>query len=217
MKKIITFWNYIKKNKQEILKAILLGINTNEILVQITRKVDYVSKRKRSIINALKSINGKITIIFIGSRYLKLFPKIIASENLAPSLIKLSAQAHKKTIEDNTKYQHDMDDSYSFEKYKLKISELQIALLAYNSETKQLIINIYLPNYNELKHLEDLNHNINWIIMQIIGEIAFRNHIKEIKLNQTILEQKGLLGIMELPYFMEYLFKINSKEKARIV
>jgi hypothetical protein len=199
------------------LKAILLGINTNEILVQITRKVDYVSKRKRSIINALKLINDKITIIFTGNRYLKLFPKIIASENLATTLIKLSAQAHKKTIEDNTKNQHGMDASYSFEKYKLKISELQIALLDYNIETKQMKINIYLPDYNELKYFEDLNDNINWILMQIIGEITFRNHIKEIKLNQTMLEQKGVLGIMELPYFMEYLFKINSRNETRIV
>ena len=110
-----------------------------------------------------------------------------------------------------------MDASYSFEKYKLKISELQIALLDYNIETKQMKINIYLPDYNELKYFEDLNDNINWILMQIIGEITFRNHIKEIKLNQTMLEQKGVLGIMELPYFMEYLFKINSRNETRIV
>lgn len=217
MKKIITFWNNFKKNKQEIFNAILLGINTEEILLQITRKVDYVSKRMRSIINAPKSINDKITIVFTGKGYLKLFTKIIALENLAHSLVKLSAQAHIKPIEDNIKYQHGLNDCCSFGNYSVKISELQIALLDYNSKTKQLIINIYLPDYNELKHLEDLKHNINWILMQIIGEIAFRKHIKEIKLNQTMLGQKGLLGILELPDFMEYLFKINSRKKTRIV
>lgn len=92
-----------------------------------------------------------------------------------------------------------------------------MALLDYNIETKQLKINIYLPYYNELKQFDDLNPNINWIIMQIIGEIAFRKHIKHIELNQLPFEVSGLLSLIELPYFIDYLYKINLRKKTRQV
>ena len=192
MKQITIFWNYFKKNEQEILNAILLGINTEEMLSQITTKLYYVSKRIGYVIKAPKTINDKFIIIFTGNGYRKLFPKIIALENQAPSLVNFAAQAFIKPIEDKTKYKNGTDDPCSFGNYSLKISELQIALLDYNIETKQIKINIYLPDYNELKHFEDLKHNINWIVMQIIGEIAFRKHIKQIQLNQMPLEPKGL-------------------------
>ena len=39
-KKITTFWNIFKKNEQEILNVFLLGINTEEVLSQITKKLD---------------------------------------------------------------------------------------------------------------------------------------------------------------------------------
>jgi len=214
MKQITTFWNYFKKNGQEILNAILLGINTEEILSQITTKLDYVSKRIGYVIKAPKTINDKFIIIFTGNGYRKLFPKIVALENQAPSLVNFTAQAFIKPIEDNAKYKNSTDDPCSFGNYSLKISELQIALLDYNIETKQIKINIYLPDYNELKHFGDLKHNINWIVMQIIGELAFRKHIKQIQLKQMPLEPKGLLSLIELPDFIEYLYKINSRKKT---
>lgn len=217
MKQITTFWNYFKKNEQEILNAILLGINTEEILSQITTKLDYVSKRIGYVIKAPKTINDKFIIIFTGNGYRKLFPKIVALENQAPSLVNFTAQAFIKPIEDNAKYKNGTDDPCRFGNYSLKISELQIALLDYNIETKQIKINIYLSDYNELKHFGDLKHNINWIVMQIIGELAFGKHIKQIQLKQMPLEPKGLLSLIELPDFIEYLYKINSRKKTRQV
>ncbi|WP_310555172.1 hypothetical protein [Flavobacterium sp.] len=217
MKKIITFWNYFKKNEQEILNAILLGINTEKTLSQITKKMDYVSRRIGYIIKAPKTINDKFIIIFTGNGYRKLFAKIIALENQAPVLLNFSAQAFIKPLEDATKFINGTDEPCNCGNYEIKISELQIALLDYNIETKQIKLNIYLPDYNELKHFEDLKHNINWIVMQIIGEIAFHRHIKQIQLNQMLLEQKGLLNLIELPDFIEYLYKINSRNKKRQV
>lgn len=214
MKQINTFWNYFKKNEQEILNAILLGINTEEILSQITTKLNYVSKRIGYVIKAPKTINDKFIIIFTGNGYRKLFPKIIALENQAPSLVDFTAQAFIKPIEDNTKYKNGTDDPFSFRNYSLKISELQIVLLDYNIETKQIKIKVYLPDYNELKHFEDLKNNINWIVMQIIGEIAFHKNITQVQLKQMPLEPKGLLNLIELPDYIDYLNKINSKRKT---
>ncbi|WP_291103409.1 MULTISPECIES: hypothetical protein [unclassified Flavobacterium] len=215
MKKITTFWNYFQKNEQEILNAILLGINTDEVFSQLTKKLDYVSKRISFVIKAPLTINDKFLIIFTGGGYRKLFPKIIAFEEQAPTLKHFTAQAFIKPLQDATKYKNGTDEPCICKNYEIKISEIQIALLDYNIATKHIKINLYLPDYNELKHFEDLKSNIDWIVMQIVGEITFRIHIKKIKLNQMSLDDSGLLSLIELPDFIEYLYKINSRKKTR--
>lgn len=217
MKQIKTFWNWFQNNEEAVKNALILGINTEEVLPQLEKKFKSISKRIGFLIDDSISNQDKYTIIFTAAGYGKLFPKIIALENQAPSLVNFTAQAFIKPIEDNTKYKNATDDPCSFGNYSLKISELQIALLDYHIETKQIKINIYLPDYNELKHFEDLKDNIDWMVMQIIGEIAFRKHIKQIQLNQMPVEPKGLLSLIELPDFIEYLYKINSRKKTRQV
>ena len=144
MKKITTFWNYFQKKEQEILNAILIGINTEEVLSQITKKLDYVSRRIGYVIKAPKTINDKFSIIFTGNGYRKLFSKINALENQVPALENFIAQAFIKPLEDTTKYKNGSDEPVICKNYEIKISELQIALLDYNIATKQLKINILL-------------------------------------------------------------------------
>ena len=215
MKKITTFWNYFQKNEQEILNAILLGINTEEVLSQITKKLDYVSRRIGYVIKAPMTINDKFIIIFTGGGYRKLFPKIIAFEEQAPPLKHFTAQAFIKPLQNTAKYINGTDEPCSCKNYQIKISEIQMALLDYNIATKHIKINLYIPDYNDLKQYPDLKSNIDWIVMQIVGEIAFRKHIKQIQLNQMPLEPIGLLSLMELSDFIEYLYKINSRKKTR--
>jgi len=215
MKQITSFWNYFHKNEQEITNAILLGINTEKVLSQITKKLDYVSRRIGYEIKSPRTSNDKFIIIFTGNGYRKLFPKIIALENQAPALEHFTAQAFIKPLEDVTKYLNGTDEPCNCGNYEIKISELQMALLDYNIATKQIKIDVYLPHYNELKHFENLKDNIVWIVMQIIGEIAFRKHIKFIQLKQMPLEPIALLSLFELPDFIDYLYKINSRKKTR--
>jgi hypothetical protein len=64
---------------------------------------------------------------------------------------------------------------------------------------------------------DDLESTIEIIVMQIIGEIAFRKHLRKINLYPMSLEPKGLLSLIELPDFIEYLYKINSRKKTRMI
>ncbi len=50
-----------------------------------------------------------------------------------------------------------------------------------------------------------------------MNEITFRKRIKYIELNQMPLEPKGLLSLMELPDFIEYQYKINSRKKTILI
>jgi hypothetical protein len=215
MKKITTFWNYFQKNEQEILNAFLLGIKPEEVISQLTKRLDNVSKRISFVIKVPMSINDKFIIIFTGGGYRKLFQKIIAFEEQAPPLKHFTAQAFIKPLQDATKYINGTDEPCICKNYEIKISEIQMALLDYNIATKHIKIDLYLPNYNEIKHFEDLKSNIDWIVMQIVGEIAFRKHIKFILLKQMPLEPIGLLPIVELPDFIAYLYQINSRKKTR--
>lgn len=216
-KKITIFWNYFHKNEQEITNAILLGINTEEVLSQITKKLDYVSRRIGYEIKFPKTSSDNFIIIFTGNGYRKLFAKIIALENQVPALEHFTAQAFIKPLEDVTKYKNGTDDLCNCGNYEIKINELQMALLDYNITTKQIKINLYLPHYNKLKHFENLKDNIDWVVMNIIGEIAYRKHIKQINLHQMPLEPIGLLSLIELPDFIAFLYKINSRKKTRLI
>ncbi|MFV5701767.1 hypothetical protein ACM55F_07820 [Flavobacterium sp. XS2P12] len=220
MRAINTFWNYFKKNEQEIVYAILLGINTEEVFFQFEKKLTCVSKRISYVIKCPKNSQDKYTIIFTGAGYSKLFAKIIALEEQAPTLEHFTAQAFIKPYEDVSKYQNGSDAAVICDNYEIKISEIQIALMDYNIATKQIKINLYLPHYNEIKHDDNLKSNIDWIVMLIVGEIAFRKHIKHIKhiqLNQVPQSAIGLLSLVELPEFIDYLYKINSRKKTNLV
>jgi len=216
-KKITTFWNYFKKNEQEIFNAFVLGINKQEVIFQTVKKMEIVSRRIDFIIEPPKTFDDKYKIVFTGYGYPKLFPKMIALENQAPELKHYNAQAFIKPLEDATSYREGTDEPCICKNFEIKISELQLALLDYDIATKKIKIDLYLPDYNELQQFEDLEVNIDWIVMQVIGEIAFRKHIKEINLHQMPVEPVGLLPLVELPEFIEYLYKINSRRKTRKV
>ena len=157
----------------------------------------------------------KCRILFTAYGRRKLFSKIIAFENQAPLLEHFTVQAFLKPFENVEEYKNGTDDPTFYANYNIKISNLQMTLADYDIATKQIKMNVYLPEYNEIKHFDDIEHNIYWIIMQIIGEIAFGKHIKKIILHQMPLEPIGLLCLIELPDYIAYLHQINSINKTR--
>ena len=216
-KKITTFWNFFKKNEQEIYYAFHLNIKKKEIIAQMLKKLEYVSNSIGFIIKPSTAFEDKYLIIFTGNGLRRLFAKIIALENQAPTLEHFTAQAFIKPLEDTTMYKDGTDDPCECNNFEIKISEIQMALLDYNIEKKALKIDLYLPDYNELKQYEDLEATIDYIVTQIIGEIAFHKHIRQINLYPMPLEPVGLLLLIELPDFIEYLYKINSRKKTRMI
>ena len=216
-KKITTFWNYFKNNEQEIFNAFVLGINKQEVITQTVKKLESVSRRIDFIIEPPRGFNDKYKIVFTGYGYRKLFPKMIALENQAPELKHYSTQAFIKPLEDATSYREGTDEPCIWKNFEIKISELQLALLDYDIATKKIKIDLYLPDYNELKQYDDLKATIEYIVMQILGEIAFHKHMREINLHPMPLEPVGLLPLIELPDYIAYLYQINSRKKTRFI
>ena len=217
MKQITTFWKWFQTNEEAIKSAFLLGINTDEVFTHFLRNYHYISKRIGFLIYAPDKDSEKCKIVFTAEGYRKLFPKIIALEDQAPKLKHFIPQAFIKPMQQVTKIKNGTDLPCSYENYEFKISDLQVALIDYNITIKQLKIKLYIPNYNEIKHFEELERDLKFLVMEIIGEIAFRKHIKHIEIDQTPRSINGLLPLIELPDYIDYLYKINARQKTRMI
>jgi hypothetical protein len=217
MKQITTFWNWFQDNEEAIKNAFLLGINTEEVFTHLLRNYNYISKRIGFIIYAPQKNTEKCKIVFTAEGYRKLFPKIIALEDHAPKLRYFIPQAFIKPMQQVTKIKKGTDLACTYENYEFKMSDLQIALPDYNVTTKQLNIKLYIPNYDRVKHFEELQNDLKFLVMEVIGEIAFRKHIKLIEIDQLPQLFNGLLPLIELPDYIDYLYKINAKGTTRII
>lgn len=216
-KKISSFWNWFQKNEQEIFNAFHLNIKKEEVVAQMLKKLDIVSKSIGFVIRSSTEFEDKYIILFTGNGLRRLFAKMMALENQAPTLEHFTAQAFIKPLEDASMYKEGTDNPCACKNFEIKISQIQMTLLDYNISKKEIKINLYLPDYNELKKHDDMESTIEFIVMQIIGEIAFRKHIRKIILHPMPLEPKGLLPLMELPDFIDYLYRINSRNKTRLI
>lgn len=211
MKQITNFWNWFQDNEEVIKNAFLLGIKTKEVFENLNRNYKYISKRIGFLIIGPGEEQEKSIIIFTAAGYRKLFPKIIELEETAPKLQHFIPQAFIKPIQNFEKYRQGKDTPYTFENFKIQISQLQFALLDYNITTKQLKIKLYIPNYNQIIYFEELTMELELIVMVIIGEIAYRKHIKKIEFAQKPTTPNGLLNLIELPDYIDYLYKINTR------
>ena len=216
-KQITSFWNYFQNNEQQILHAILFGFKTEEVLDLLFKNLNGVSKRIDYLIQPPSGDQDKFTIIFSGNGNPKLFAKMMAIENQAPELNHFIAQAFIKPLENPELYKDGSDKPCWCRYFEIKISEIQMALLDYNIATKQLKINIYLPDYDKFKEGEGLKEDINWIVMCIIGEVAYHKNIKEIYLHPMPVEPFGLLSLLDLTNYIDYLYQINSRKKTRLI
>jgi hypothetical protein len=53
--------------------------------------------------------------------------------------------------------------------------------------------------------------------MEVIGEIAFKKNIIKLEYLELPEATNGLLKLIELPDYIDYLYKINSIQKTREV
>lgn len=207
MKQITSFWNWFQDNEVAIKNAIASGINAREVFNHLNRNYHYISKGISYIIITTSNHHDKYTIIFTAAGCKKLFPIIIALEDQAPNLSYFTPQAFIKPIINKTTYPQGKDKTFDFNPYKIKISQLYMALVDYNITTKQIKINLFIQNYHKIKYYDGFEANMKYLVMVIIGEIAYEEHIKHIELFELPTSTKGLISLIELPSCINYLFK----------
>jgi hypothetical protein len=216
-KQIMTFWNYVKKNEQEIYNGLLLGINYGLVLEQFYKKLKPISTVLFFLIKIPVNDQEKHRFIFCCRGYRRIHSKAIALAEQIPPLEFFTAQAFVSAYEDLSDFKNGTDTPLEFGAYEIRVSAMRLALEDYDIARKKLKINIYLPHYNEIKEYKNMEYDIHLHVMLILGEIAFYKHIAAIHLYPMPLEPAGLLPLVELPDLIAHLYQINSRKRTRII
>ena len=216
MKQIDKFWNWFLANEEAIIHAIRFGINFDEIFLYFNRHFTGISKRIGFMIK-LSNYEEKHTIVFSAGGYPKLFAKIRALEQQAPKLLYFTPQAFIKPLQDKTAIMEGRDSGYGFGDYNIRISQLYLSMDQYDLPTKRLRITIYLPaEYDDLRMYDDnLECYLTCIVIDIVGEVAFRKHIRAFQIAGVSDSKKGLLKLIELQDCIDHLCQIDARRKTR--
>lgn len=217
MKAIEKFWTWFQDNEQEVKNALVLGIRTEEVLPQLSKKVYFVSRRIGFVIKFPATDADSFLFIFTGGGYRKLFPKLLAFEELAPQLEFFRVQAFIKPMENREEVLLGTDRPIYFRHYEFKVSILRFSLLDFSVKSKQVRLTVFLEDYHALKGFEQLLNDVETVLIDVIGEIKYRKHIKDFELAPLPINQSGLIPLIELEECIDYLYTINSRKKTRVI
>ena len=209
IKTIQNFWTWFQDNEKTIYYAVKLGINTDEVIKYFDQNLDYVSKRIECFFLENSSESQKNQIIFSAYGYKKLFPKLIALGDAAPRLEHFSVQTFIKPL---------TPENYNQipEVFNKIIQQSLIKLDDYNISSKKVKITLYLPENFEFENEYQLFVSAELAIMFTLGEVNYKKHIADFEVKQTSKNSNGLLQLLELSEFIEYLSKINYSRKLKI-
>ncbi|WP_162127729.1 hypothetical protein [Flavobacterium phycosphaerae] len=217
MKQITKFWNWFHANEEAVKNALLLGMNTEEVFLELHRHYQSISKRIGFQLIASSAEEGKFIFIFSAGGYPKLFAKILALEAQAPPLQYFIPQAFIKPIADTTPHIKGEDNAYGFEDYEIKISQVYFSITDYDITTKRLKIMLHVPHYVPLEDHEAVVFNMGHLVIDVLGEIAFRKHIRYFEVSQWPEDRSGLLKLITLQEQIDYLYKVNTRGKTRLI
>ncbi len=209
IKTIQNFWKWVEDNQTTIFNAYVLGINTQEVAMHFNRNLNYISKQIDCLIFYQ---DETLKLLFTAQGYRKLFPKLIALEENAPKLSRVTPIIFIKPITDKERYLKKEDGYLSIFKQELKISDLYLQLDNYNTTSKKIDITVFHP----YKDSEKMQNAILFVIMFVIGEIAFKKHLNEIEIKSTTIIPNGLLPLIELDEYIAYLYSCMAYKRIKI-
>ena len=173
IKTIQNFWTWFQQNEQAIYHAYKLGINSDEVIENLHRNLNYVSKRIVIYIYMQNNQSNKFCVLFSAHGYRKLFPKIIALGENKPRLEYFTAQTFLKPLCAENKNQFS-------DKLIEMIKSILIKLEDYNTASKKIILTLYLPkNISNEDKLYSKKY-VKSLLRFTLGEIIFKKHIKEV-------------------------------------
>ena len=138
IKTIQNFWTWFQQNEQAIYHAYKLGINSDEVIENLHRNLNYVSKRIVIYIYMQNNQPNKFCVLFSAHGYRKLFPKIIALGEKTPRLEYFTAHTFLKPLCAENKNQFS-------DKLIEMIKSILIKLEDYNTASKKIILTLYMP------------------------------------------------------------------------
>lgn len=217
MKKITSFWNWFQKNELAFLNAVFLGLDADVVFPLFDKKLRAVSTIIGFEIAKSQDPGKKSRLVFTACGRRRFFAKITALVREAPPLEYFSVTALVPPYAGIEKIREGTDPPIYYRDYHIRVSQLKMALLDYSVARKELKIIVYIPDYDYLKDYDDLEENIYWIVMEVIGELAYGKHIKSVQMEQLPPDPEGLCALVELAEIIAFLYVVNSRGKTRVV
>ena len=109
IKTIQNFWKWVEDNQTTIFNAYVLGINTQEVAMHFNRNLNYISKQIDCLIFYQ---DETLKLLFTAQGYRKLFPKLIALEENAPKLSRVTPIIFIKPITDENEKDNSSDGGH---------------------------------------------------------------------------------------------------------
>jgi hypothetical protein len=209
IKTIQNFWTWFQDNEQVIYHAYKLGINSDEVIENLNRNLNYVSKRIAIYIYMQNNQPNKFCVLFSAHGYRKLFPKIIALGEIKTRLEYFTVHTFLKPLCADNKNQFS-------DKLIEMIKSILIKLEDYNIASKKVIITLYYPEGLTKEDKTNSKLYIKTLLRFTLGEVNYKKHIKEVYYKPLPKVTNGLLSLSELPEFIDYLAKINYRRKLKI-
>lgn len=209
IKTIQNFWTWFQQNELAIYHAYKLGINSDEVIENLHRNLNYVSKRIVIYIYTQNNHPNKFCVLFSAHGYRKLFPKIIALGEKTPRLEYFTAHTFLKPLCAENKNQFS-------DKIIEMINSIFIKLEDYNTASKKVILTLYYPNSLTSEDKLNSKQYVKTLLRFTLGEVNYKKHIKEVYFKPLPRNTNGLLSLSELPEFIDYLAKINYNRKLKI-
>jgi len=209
IKTIQNFWTWFQQNEQAIYHAYKLGINSDEVIENLHRNLNYVSKRIVIYIYMQNNQPNKFCVLFSAHGYRKLFPKIIALGEKTPRLEYFTAHTFLKPL--------CIDNKNQFSDIIIEmINSIFIKLEDYNIASKKVILTLYYRNSLTSEDKLNSKQYVKTLLRFTLGEVNYKKHIKEVYFKPIPRNTNGLLSLSELPEFIDYLAKINYSRKLKI-
>ena len=207
-KTIQNFWNWFQDNEQTIYHALKLEINKEQVVLNLERNLNYVSKRIEYIITEHPQKNNKLKLFLTAHGYRKLFPKMKALEEKIPILEHFSIQVYITPLnQENPTIPANLIET---------IKNTCIKLEDYNIASKKILLTLYFDE--KIMQLEEkrIDRYAYLLLLFTLGEFKYKKHVYDFKFQQVPENTNGLLSLSELPEFIDYLAKINYSRKLKI-
>jgi hypothetical protein len=208
LKTIQNFWIWFQQNEQAIYNSCKLEINKKEVLFDLKKNLNYVSKRIEYCITNHPQIESKLKLFLTAHGYRKLYPKMNALEEMSLSFEKFAIQVYITPL--------NIDNQTIPSKLVEAIKNTQIKLEDYNTATKKIKISLYFDKQFIFQNKNQIDKYAYLLLLFTLGEVKYKKHVADCNCETLLPNTYDLLSLSELPEFIEYLSKINYNRKLKI-
>ena len=165
---IVTFWEWMRFNE----KVLYEEINSNSKVKSVQKNFKRTFKYMNSNIQFFFYFEDKILkLVFTSLGKTKATKCIQELEKIAPSLLHLKIIFYVFPIEKKQLYLSKKDGSLIFNNYPIKISDLYLQVMNFDSISEKISIIVFHPYENCFK----IKKIIHLVILLILGEFSFKD------------------------------------------